>query len=158
VCRKGDWCRVTADGSLAGCMRVEQGCFRAKEGRDGSRVYLHRVADGPRPDADLPSPPGPNAKRVDADTLHEVYSALLGILKLSDLHRETLRKRGLPDEAIDRNGYRTLPGQGRPRIVRDLRERFGDKLLFVPGFVIKQGQSGRYQTLRGPAGLLVPCR
>src|SRR5262249_51780807 len=55
-------------------------------------------------------------------------------------------------------GYRTLPGQGRPRIAKGLRERFGDKLLRVPSFVVKDGRAGRYLTLCGPAGLVVPCR
>jgi hypothetical protein len=140
-------------------MRTETGSFRAKEGREGSKVYLHRLGHGPRPEADLPPrPAAPEAKRADADTLHAVYSALLGRLTLSKAHREALQARGLADGAIDRAGYRTLPSQGRPRIVRDLREPFENKLLRVPGFVVKEGRSGRYLTLRGPAGLIVPCR
>src|SRR5262245_52923871 len=101
-------------------MRIEAGSFRVKEGRDGSKVYLHRLTDGPRPEADLPPRAGPEAKRADADTVHAVYQALLGRLTLSKAHREALQGRGLVDDAIDRAGYRTLPGQGRPRIVRDL--------------------------------------
>jgi hypothetical protein len=139
-------------------MRVEAGSFRAKDGRDGSRVYLHRLADGPRPEPDLAPRTGPEPQRADADTLHAVYSALLARLTLGEAHREALRRRGLDDDAIQRAGYRTLPGQGRPRIARDLRECFTDRLLRVPGFVIKEGRLGRYLTLRGPAGLLVPCR
>jgi hypothetical protein len=158
ICHKGDWCRVTSDGCLAGCMRIEIGCFRTKEGRDGSRVYLHRLGDATRPRVDPPAPSGPEAKRAEADTLHDVYSALLGNLKLSDSHLENLKERGLTDKAIVHNGYRTLPVQGRPRIVRKLHEHFNDKLLHVPGFVVKESRSGRYLTLRGPAGLIVPCR
>jgi hypothetical protein len=139
-------------------MRVEEGSFRSKQDQGGGHYHLHRLADGPRLDADVPPPPGPEAKRADADTLHEVYSALLARLALGKSHGNALHRRGLGDDAIDRGGYRTLPAQGRPRIVRDLHERFGDKLLRVPGFVVKEGQPGRYLTLRGPAGLLVPCR
>jgi hypothetical protein len=90
--------------------------------------------------------------------LHKVYTAFLGQLTLGEAHREALRCRRLPEDAIDRGGYRTLPRQGRARIARDLRERFGDEVLRVPGFVVKEGESGRYLTVRGPAGLLVPCR
>jgi hypothetical protein len=139
-------------------MRVEPGCFKSREDRNGARFYLHRLKDGPRPDEAPPPPSGPGPKRADPDTLHTVYSELLGRLTLSEAHREAQRERGLTDEAIDRAGYRSLPGQGRPRIVRELRERFGDIILRVPGFVVKEGRSGRYPTLRGPAGLLVPCR
>lgn len=158
ICDHGDWCRVSADGALAGCMRVQEGSFKSREGRDGSTVYLHRLVGGPRRDADLPAAPGPEAKRASADTLHAVYSDLLARLTLAQAHREGLRARGLADEAIDRGGYRTLPGQGRPRLVRGVRERFGDQVLSVPGFVVKEGRTGSYVTLRGPAGLVVPCR
>ncbi|MCI0462086.1 MAG: DUF3854 domain-containing protein [Gemmataceae bacterium] len=158
VCKRPDWCSTSADGTVAKCMRVEQGCFRSKEDKGGGHYYLHRLADGSRPEAPLPPRPGPEAKRADPDTLHAVYTALLGRLALSKAHRETLYGRGLSDEVIDRAGYRTLPIQGRPQVVRDLSERFGDRLLRVPGFVLKDGRFGPYLTLRGPAGLLVPCR
>jgi hypothetical protein len=158
ICQRPDWCRVTADGTLAGCMRVEAGCFRAKDGRDGSRVYLHRLAGGPRPAADLPPRAGPAAERADADTLHVVYSALLARLTLSKAHREALRRRGLTDCEIDRRGYGSLPVPGRHRIARDLRERWGDAVLRVPGLVTRAGARGPDLTIAGAAGLLVPVR
>lgn len=158
VCNKGDWCRVTADGALAGCMRVETGCFKSKEGQDGSRVFLHRLTNGPRHRADAKRPPVAAVKRAEPERLHAVYSALLGCLTLSEGHRKALRDRGLPEEAIERGGYRTLPKQGRSRIVRNLHERLGDDLLRVPGFVVKEGRSESYVTLCGPVGLIVPCR
>lgn len=71
-------------------MRVEDGSFRSKEDSNGARYFLHRLADGPRPEA-APTPrPGPEAKRADADTLHEVYSALLARLPLS---KRTVKRR-----------------------------------------------------------------
>jgi len=158
ICRKGDWCRVTADGSLAGCMRVETGCFRVKEGRDGSTVYLHRLTSDPQSRTSIPPAGGIEPQRADADTLNEIYSAFLAQLTLGKAHRENLVARGLSDEAIDRNGYKTLPIGGRTRIAAELRERFGDKVLRVPGFVVKEGDNGRYVTVRGPAGMVVPVR
>src|SRR5262249_10648195 len=119
---------------------------------------FHRLADGPREGVGIPPPPGPEARRADPDTLDAVYSALLGRLTLGKAHREALHRRGLADDAIDRAGYRTLPAWGRPRLARDRRGRFGDGLLRVPGFVVKEGPNGPYLTLRGPAGLVVPCR
>jgi hypothetical protein len=140
-------------------MRVEAGCFKSKVDKNGAPYYLHRLTDIPRAGTcEPPRRPGPDAMRADADTLHTVYSELLGRLTLSKVHREAMHCRGLTEEAIERNGYKTLPIQGRPRIVRDFRERFGDKLLSVPGIIIKEGPSGRYFTVRGPAGLIVPCR
>src|SRR5262249_50824438 len=68
------------------------------------------------------------------------------------------RGRGLPDPEIDRRDYRTLPAQGRARIVRELRERFGDAVLRVPGIVTRERDGRRYLTLAGPAGLVIPVR
>ena len=63
-----------------------------------------------------PEPPKPqkNPNRIYAAPdahLHAVYSAMaeLPILQLSEAHRKELRKRGLSDAAIVRNGYRTMP-------------------------------------------------
>jgi hypothetical protein len=107
-------------------MRVEPGCFRSKEDAGGGRYYLHRLADGWRPDADLPPRPGAEARQADADTLHRVYSALLAALPLSAAHGDSLRGRGLTDGEVERRGYRSFPVQGRARLARELRERFGD--------------------------------
>jgi hypothetical protein len=107
-------------------MRIQAGSFRAKSGKDGSTVYLHRLVDGPRPEVDVPPRPAANAERADPDTLHAVYSALLDRLSLSEAHREALHGRGMADDAIDRAVYRTLPIQGRSRIVRDLQTSLSD--------------------------------
>jgi hypothetical protein len=140
-------------------MRVAEGAFRTKTDKNGQEFYLHRLAGAaasatPAP----PLPTGAACERADADTLHTVYSALLAALQLSDPHRDNLRRRGLTDDQMDRRGYRTLPVRGRAALARKLRERFGDKLFSVPGFVVKQGDRGPYVTLAGAAGLLVPIR
>jgi hypothetical protein len=140
-------------------MRVEEGSFKVKEDRNGGRYFLHRLADGPRLDSlPLRNPTDAEPKRADADTLNQVYTAFLARLSLSKSHRENLLARGLADEAIDRNGYKTLPIQGRARIAGALGERFGDQLLRVPGFVVKDRDGGRYLTVRGPGGIVVPVR
>ena len=160
VCKSDSWCTVSPDGAVALCMRVEAGSFDTKESGGGT-AFLHRLKDGPRrssrPRGGYPKPP-PDAPRAEPDALHAAYSALLGGLSLSAKHREALQKRGLADEAIDRNQYRSLPVQGRSRVAALLRERFGDTLLRVPGFVVRDGANGRYLTIAGAKGVLVPCR
>jgi hypothetical protein len=158
ICRKPDWCSVSTDGTLAACRRVETGSLKTKQDKNGAPVYLHRLSESPPP---LPAPPenkgqGPN--RANPDTLHQVYSALLNRLSLSASHRENLSRRGLSDSEIEGRGYRTLFGQGRARLVRDLVERFGHSVLQVPGFVVRQRDGRRYVTLAGQSGLLVPVR
>jgi hypothetical protein len=160
VCSRFGWCRVTADGRLAACRYVEAGCWKGKADKNGAPVYLHRLDGASRSNPAPPSrPPGPGAERADADLLHRAYGAVLAALPLSQAHREALRKRGLADEEIDRREYRSLSRQGRARLARDLRERLGDALLSVPGFILKPGNDGRpYVTIAGGAGLLIPVR
>jgi hypothetical protein len=159
ICKEPDWCSISGDGVVAKCMRIEEGCFKIKEDRSGGRYFLHRLADGPHRNTDWStSAAGAGPQRADADTLNEVYAAFLSQLALNKSHRENLLRRGLSDETIERNGYKTLPLQGRARIATQLRERFGDQVLRVPGFVVKEGDRGRYLTVRGPAGIVVPVR
>ncbi len=158
ICRKPDYCRVSADGDLASCMRVEQGAFKSKVGKDRSIAYLHRLNGQARPTSELASRHGAEIERADGATIHAVYSALLERLTLADSDRDSLRLRGLTDEAIAYAGYRSLPVRGRAKIVHEVHERFGDKMLSVPGVVSKEGTHGRYLTLLGPAGMVIPCR
>jgi hypothetical protein len=156
VCKEPDWCSVSLNGTVAKCMRRAEGAFRIKTDKNGAEYYLHRLeGEAVKP----PPPPGSTAHdRADADTLYRVYSALLAGLPLSEAHRDNLRRRGLSDAEIDRRGYGTLPGQGRAPLARELRERFGDAVLRVPGFVTRERDGRRYLTLAGSAGLLVPVR
>jgi hypothetical protein len=123
-------------------------------------MYLHRMTGDARPAAELPPRSGrAEARRATAETLDAVYQAVLGLLRLSQAHREQLRRRGLGDTEIDRRGYRTLPAQGRHRVCQALAERWpADTLLSVPGVVTRERDGRRYLTISGPAGLLVPIR
>jgi hypothetical protein len=159
ICGKGDWCSVSADGGLVACRRVEAGCWKAKADKGGTPVYLHRLDGAAR--VALPPPTAANSgtRRAEPEQLHAVYTALLAGLSLSQRHREALHVRGLGDEEIDRLHYRSLPVQGRARLARELRDRFADLLLSVPGFGTKPGNDGKtYVTVFGAAGLLVPVR
>ena len=86
---------------------------------------------------------------------HEVYTDMLGLLSLSDEHRVNLRERGLSDERIERNGYRTMPKteDGR-RLLATLLRRCGHDLDGIPGFRTYFGD----WTVSGPDGFLIPVR
>jgi len=153
ICGRPDWCSVSADGRLAACRRVEQGAFRSKTDKDGAAYYLHRLTAGDDSSTTPPLvPAGPTSTRADADSLHAVYSALLARLSVSAAHRADLQRRGLPDAEIDRRAYRTLPVQGRAGLARELRDRFGDSVLRVPGLVMRQRDGRRYLTLAALPG------
>jgi hypothetical protein len=144
VCNHPDWCALSADGALAKCMRVADGAWRSRTDKAGARYHLHRLQDASCPrQTSLPRPLGPEVSRAEPDLLNRVYTALMARLSLSSAHREALQARGLPDEEIERRGYRTLPVQGRARHASALHEAVDDALLSVPGFVVKAGKGGQ---------------
>lgn len=86
---------------------------------------------------------------------HEVYMDMLSLLTLSAEHRENLRERGLSDDRIDQNQYRSMPQtpEGRKLLASLLRD-IGHDLQGIPGFRTSYGE----WTLSGPNGFLIPVR
>lgn len=86
---------------------------------------------------------------------HAVYKRLLELLSLSDLHLRNFKKRGLPLDAIQKNGYRSIPllPEVRQSIIRKLK--FDFSLSGIPGF---------YTTNEGiwdmycKSGILIPVK
>jgi DNA primase len=159
VCRHHGWCRITPDGSFIACRRQMIGAIKRLDYQDGSQAWLHCRDDRRRP----PSSPLPIARpqvsRADDAVLDLVYRALLASpeLHLTNNHRNQLHKRGLAVEDLKRDLYRSLPPCSRYGIVQRLLDRFdAHELLTVPGIVARNGPHGRYVTVAGRAGLLIP--
>lgn len=111
------------------------------------------MADRPVPTA---KPTAPRAPDADLD---RGYRALLARLQLADRHREQLYHRGLSGSDVDRAEYRSLPTGCRARFVKPLQDLFASELLMtVPGIIARDGAKGRYLTLAGAPGLLIPVR
>jgi hypothetical protein len=140
-------------------MRVAEG-GQAKTDKNGTLYHLHVLAGSPpasRPDPTSAARPAP--RLADPENLHQIYSALLSRLPLSDAHQKDLQQRGLSKLDIDSRGYKTLPaGNRRCTIAKELQEHNPDELLTVPGFVVKEGKHGRYVTINAYPGLLIPVR
>ena len=90
--------------------------------------------------------------------IHHTLSGLLGLLKLSERHREHLRTvRGLTDEQIDRLGYKSTPpfylcGKLANQLIAQ-----GYTVEGVPGFYQKNGKwTVNFSTIT--AGFLIPVR
>ena len=82
------------------------------------------------------------------------YRAFLSRLSLATDHRENLLSRGLTDEVIQQNLYRTTPAGGYAAIAKQLLSE-GHYLSGVPGFYRKEGAWTYYGTRRG---ILLPVR
>lgn len=85
---------------------------------------------------------------------HRVYSTLLDIFDLSEKHKKNLLERGLPENVIERNGYKTLATdpQMRKNICRYLSKVFD--LSRIPGFY-KDGDEWDYIDT---SGIVIPVR
>jgi hypothetical protein len=90
--------------------------------------------------------------------LDAVYNDWIGMLPLYKAHVRALDARGLSEDQILANGYRTYRYEGRPKIASRLLDLWGQAVFMVPGIVHKTSARGSYLTLGGYAGLLVPCR
>ena len=92
---------------------------------------------------------------TDIDARHETYAALLGKLSLASDHRENLLSRGLTDEMIRANGYKTMPIVGFSVLAKQLHEE-GYYLGGVPGFY--HTKDGRWTFANERRGILIPAR
>ena len=71
--------------------------------------------------AKTPAPVVTECPPNDIEARDDTYRALLSKLTLASDHRQNLRSRGLPDEEINRLGYRTTPVIGMQAIAKQLR-------------------------------------
>lgn len=85
---------------------------------------------------------------------NRTYSTFLSILNLNDEHRKKLLARGLDEETIRKNGYKSYPLIGRSSVATVLGEK-GCTLDGVPGFYKKNGS---WELLNLSGGILIPQR
>ncbi len=103
-------------------------------------------------------------RRVEQSALAEIsvvdktLNGLLGMLKLSEQHREHLRTvRGLSDEEIDRLGYKSTPPFYMCKALTDRLISLGCSVSGVPGFYQKDGH-WTVRFLSVMAGIILPVR
>lgn len=102
-----------------------------------------------------PTPQNTERQPLPLEARHAAYSDMLEHLTLLDKHGENLLGRGLSEERIRRNQYRSMPEteQGR-RLLASLLRSQGHELLGLPGFRTYYGD----WTMSGPNGFLIPVR
>jgi len=112
---------------------------------DGSRLY------------DMPVQPVPKTAQqpiAPIEARHAVYEEMLSYLTLLPAHRKNLRERGLSEERIEANGYRSMPDTEESRRLLAKLVGRSHALIGIPGFYIRDGQ----WTLAGANGFLIPVR
>ena len=100
-----------------------------------------------------------NAELADADVIDRTYQEMLSLLTLNDKHQEDLKKRGLTEEQIEIQRYRSVPLFGIKNMVQKLLES-GQTVKGVPGFYEDQdGENGtiNFSSKKFP-GILIPIQ
>ncbi len=102
-----------------------------------------------------PTPQNTERHPLPLGARHAAYAAMLEHLTLLDRHGENLLGRGLSEERIQQNQYRSMPEteRGRRLLAELLRSR-GYELLGLPGFRTYYGE----WMVNGPSGFLIPVR
>jgi len=159
ICQKSNWCSVSADRSLAICMRVKS----EREAKNGG--FIHILDESMRGWARPVPVEIKQHRRADVSVRDEMNRGLLTALNLRPRDRKDFLRRGLDEEAIERNGYKSVP---LPSEVNELMEKFeGKDLRGVPGFFRKDGAwrlnigewKDKYNTARSfHQGYLIPVR
>lgn len=162
ICKSKSWCRTSGDGDWCNCRKESTGAISTKTDRNGDTYHVHRLTPyperGPRWEPPTYSLADGDGERADADTLNRVYAALLDRLSLSATHERALRGRGLTAGLLA-SGYRSLPSKGRSSAIRAIiQEGLEEHLPRTPGFFVANWNGGRYWTLSGPVGILIPVR
>ena len=102
-----------------------------------------------------PTPQNTERQPLPLEARHAAYADMLEHLTLLDRHGENLLGRGLSEERIRQNQYRSMPETARGRrLLAGLLRSQGHELLGLPGFRTYYDE----WTLSGPNGFLIPVR
>ena len=142
--------------NLCGASGNSVSLYARLHGLTNKEAYMELSRDGNV----YPMPQQPSSQNTEPQPKplaqrHEVYTDMLSLLALSAEHRENLRERGLSDDRIDQNQYRSMPQTLDSRkLLASLLQDIGHDLQGIPGF----RTSYREWTLSGPNGFLIPVR
>lgn len=102
-----------------------------------------------------PTPQKQERQPLPLEQRHRMYGDMLEHLTLLPKHRDNLLERGLSEERIAQNQYRSMPETERGRrLLADLLRAHGHDLNGLPGFRTYYGT----WTMSGPNGFLIPVR
>ena len=99
----------------------------------------------------------PESIRASEDEIHHTYSILLSHLTLSKKHLEDLMRRGLTEEQIRHEEYRSTPVFGLKKLTKTLLEE-GCTVQGVPGFYQDKNGQWTLNFHNRNSGFLIPVR
>lgn len=126
-----------------------------KYGLSNKEAYQELAKEGkvyPMPQQPVPKENDRQPKALEER--HAAYSEMLSYLSLSEKHRANLLERGLSNERIERNEYRSMPETETGRKLLAKLVGLNYDLHGIPGFYTRYGE----WTIAGPNGFLIPVR
>ena len=142
--------------NLCGAHGNSVSLYARLKGMSNKEAYLELVEETKvYPMPQTPPPQTQERQPAALQQRHAAYSDMLDHLTLLDRHGENLLERGLSEERIRENGYKSMPETERGRrLIADLLRSCGHELSGLPGFRTYYGE----WTLSGPNGFLIPVR
>ncbi|KYH31320.1 hypothetical protein MOMUL_23910 [Moorella mulderi DSM 14980] len=158
VCGKTDWCGFNS--YLCSCMRVSEGAFKHIILSNGQVAHLHRLEPGRVvPGKQWEEFIAPEVQPAPVEARDRVYRHFLRLLDLYPRHKEELMCRGLSEQDIKRNGYKSIPEHVNPWILCKKLTLSGLDLAGIPGFYrAKSKYGGSYWTFNSSPGYFIPIR
>ncbi|WP_406676420.1 DUF3854 domain-containing protein [Neomoorella carbonis] len=141
-------------------MRVSEGAFKHIILSNGQVAHLHRLQPGMvAPGKQWEEFIIPEVEPAPVEVRDRVYRHFLRLLELYPRHKEELLRRGLSEEDITRNGYKSIPEHVNPWILCKKLIRSGLNLAGIPGFYrAKSKYGGSYWTFNSSPGYFIPIR
>lgn len=154
ICLKLDWCSHDDETGASICRRVPGGIHKTDQTGCEYWLYLNEEHKPKSENKKLSSSYKP---QINYNERHEVYSFLLDNLQLSGRHFHNLTQvRGLSENVVELNRYRSLRGNQYSVVGMKLLENFGlHKCFRIPGIIINDDGQCEISIREG---LLIPVR
>ncbi|HEY0172878.1 MAG TPA: DUF3854 domain-containing protein, partial [Pyrinomonadaceae bacterium] len=141
VCHKPDNCAISTDGLRAYCRRVESD----RPGRDGGYTHdLTKLADYEPKAQAATAPAVVQYEKRPIEDRDRINRKIMDALRLERRDLDNLLGRGLTEEAIERDGYVSVPIRAQANQIAERLAAEGEDLRGVPGFwkaTDEEGQS-----------------
>lgn len=153
-CGKSKFCSRTKDERTMICRFKPIPGGKKRTDRLGEYYVLSRPMRSSVP-YQYSSPQPASIERASSVDLNRVYSKLLGMLDLDEVHMKDCERRGLTKQQVVERRFKSLPFKSRIHLYKELERLFGIELLkTVPGIIFKDNR----WTLGGAAGMIIPVR
>lgn len=129
------------------------------DSKEAFKDYMKTIESGKPAAVRVSTPkkePVPDVPSAEISVLDATYNALIRECSLSKAHLDSLKKRGLSEETILRNQYRSYPLHSLEKLAQKIQKENGCILQGIPGFYVND--KNIWQIREFKSGILIPQR